>query len=53
VLDSTGQVQTRFGRSGMYDGPPTWYHTLAVDKDENIYVGDILQNKIQLFRKIK
>ena len=51
VLDSTGQVQTRFGRSGMYEGPPTWYHTLAVDKDENIYVGDILQNKIQLFRK--
>jgi peptidylamidoglycolate lyase len=51
VLDSTGQVQTRFGRSGMYEGPPTWYHTLAVDKDENIYVGDILQNKIRLFRK--
>jgi peptidylamidoglycolate lyase len=52
ILDSTGQVQTRFGRSGSYAGSTTWYHTLAVDNDENIYVGDILQNKIQLFRKI-
>ena len=52
VFDSTGQVLTRFGRSGAYDGPTTWYHTLAVDKEENIYVGDILQNKIQKFRKV-
>jgi len=51
ILDTTGQVLTRFGRSGLYDGPATWYHTLAVDKNENIYVGDILQNKIQQFRK--
>jgi len=51
VLDTTGRVQTRFGRSGSYAGPTTWYHALAVDNDDNVYVGDILQNKIQLFRK--
>jgi peptidylamidoglycolate lyase len=52
VLDTTGQILTRFGRSGSYEGATTWYHTLAVDKNENLYVGDILQNKIQKFKKI-
>lgn len=52
VFDTAGKVQTRFGRSGFYQGNICWYHDLAVDKDENIYVGDILGNTIQKFRKV-
>lgn len=52
ILDTSGGVQTRFGRSGSYDGPAAWYHALAVDKDENIYVGDILGNTLQKFIKV-
>lgn len=52
IFDTTGQVQTRFGRSGHYDGATSWYHDLVVDKDENIYVGDILNNTIQKFKKV-
>ena len=52
IFDTTGKVQTRFGRSGFYNGKTSWYHDLAVDKDENIYVGDILGNTIQKFRKV-
>jgi peptidylamidoglycolate lyase len=52
IFDTSGRVQTRFGRSGSYEGPITWYHDLTVDKDGNIYVGDILGNKIQKFKKV-
>lgn len=53
VLDATGNVQTRIGRSGFYKGAVSWYHDLAIDKDGNIYAGDILGNTIQKFNKIK
>lgn len=53
VFDTTGKVQTRFGRSGSYEGNTSWYHDLTVDIDENIYVGDILGNTIQKFRKFR
>ncbi len=52
IFDTTGKVQTRFGRSGAYQGATSWYHDLTIDKDENIYVGDILGNTIQKFRKV-
>ena len=52
IFDSTGEVQTRFGRSGFYKGKTSWYHDLTIDKDENVYVGDILGNTIQKFRKV-
>jgi peptidylamidoglycolate lyase len=52
VFDTAGNVQTRFGRSGSYQGNIAWYHDLTVDKDENIYVCDILRNTIQKFRKV-
>lgn len=52
VFDTSGKVQTRFGRSGFYDGEISWYHDLTVDKDENIYVGDILENTVQKFKKV-
>lgn len=52
IFDTTGRVQTRFGRSGFYEGKTSWYHDLTVDKDENIYIGDILRNTIQKFKKV-
>lgn len=52
IFDTAGQVQSRFGRSGSYNGSVSWYHDLVVDKDENIYIGDILNNTIQKFKKV-
>jgi peptidylamidoglycolate lyase len=52
IFDTTGKVQTRFGRSGSYDGNNSWYHDLIIDKEENIYVCDILGNTVQKFRKV-
>ena len=52
IFDTTGKVQTRFGRSGSYEGNVSWYHDLTIDKDENIYVSDILGNTVQKFRKV-
>lgn len=52
VLDTAGVVQTRFGRSGFYSGQVCWYHEVAVDNQQNIYVGDMLSNQVQKFRKV-
>lgn len=52
AFDSLGKVQTRFGRSSSSQTNTTWYHDLVVDKDENIYVGDISGNTIQKFKKV-
>jgi peptidylamidoglycolate lyase len=53
IFDTAGNTITNFGRSGAYDGPRCWYHDIAVDSEQNIYVGDILGNRIQKFRKLK
>ncbi len=50
LIDSAASVLARFGRSGFYDGPVCWYHDIAVDSEENIYVGDILGNQVQKFK---
>lgn len=52
VFDTTGKVQTRFGRSGSYSGKKAWLHDLAIDNDENIYAADILTNQVRKFRKV-
>lgn len=52
VFNPEGVVQQRFGRSGSYPASSAWYHDVAVDRDENIYVGDILRNRVQKFRKV-
>lgn len=51
-LDSTLHLVTRFGRTASYDGPTCRYHDIAIDNEESIYVGDILGNRIQKFRKV-
>ena len=45
--------KSKFGRSGNYKGPKARYHDIQVDNKGNIYVGDILNNKIQKFKPIK
>ena len=51
-IDSTGSVDTRFGRSGSYDGPACWFHDIVVDDEQNIYVGDIKNNQVLKFKKL-
>lgn len=51
VFDTAGKAQSRFGRSGGYNGHTCWYHDAAVDDKGNIYIGDILGNNIHKFRK--
>ena len=51
IMDTMGGVHTRFGRSSSGDGLVCWYHDIAVDNQQNIYVGDILGNKVQKFKK--
>lgn len=47
-LDANPELQ--FGRSGLYDGPVARYHDIQIDREGNIYVGDILGNRIQKFK---
>ena len=42
--------KVQFGRTGSYNGPISQYHDIAIDNEENIYVVDIIGNKIQKFR---
>ena len=51
LFDSTSASFSRFGRSGNYTGPVCWYHDVAVDKEGNIYVVDLLGGQIQKFEK--
>jgi peptidylamidoglycolate lyase len=51
IFDSAGISFKRFGRSGAYNGPVCWYHDLTLDNDGNIYVADILGNRVQKFEK--
>lgn len=52
LFDTAGNITARFGRSGGYTGV-AWYHDVCMDSAENIYVGDILNNTVQKFRKIR
>jgi len=45
-------VITLFGRAGAYKGPVSRYHDIVVDKDGNLYICDILENKIQKFKNV-
>ncbi len=47
-----GNLIVQFGRSGSYKGPVCRYHDICMDRDGNIYVGDILGNRVQKFRLI-
>ena len=51
-FDPAGNLIGQFGRSGSYKGPLCRYHDICMDKEGNIYVGDILGNRVQKFRLI-
>jgi peptidylamidoglycolate lyase len=51
LFDATGKSLHHWGRSGGYQGPVTRLHDIAVDKEGNIFVCDILKNRIQQFSK--
>ncbi len=52
LFDPNGKLIAQFGRSGSYNGPVCRYHDLSVDNEGNIYVGDILGNQIQKFKRV-
>ncbi|HTH29880.1 MAG TPA: peptidyl-alpha-hydroxyglycine alpha-amidating lyase family protein [Lacibacter sp.] len=49
--DSSGNVSFQFGSSGENKRIKSWFHDLAVDKQANIYVGDIRAAKLLKFKK--
>ena len=51
-FDATLALLSRFGRSGLYEGPLCRYHDITIDREGSIYVGDILGNRIQKFRLV-
>ncbi|MBI2731679.1 MAG: hypothetical protein HYX40_13190 [Sphingobacteriales bacterium] len=46
------QLVNRFGRTGELNHSSDWYHDLAVDKDGNIYVGDITNKQLHKYKRI-
>ncbi len=48
--DSTGNIVFQFGSTGENKRTVSWYHDIAVDKQGNIYVGDIHGIKLLKFR---
>jgi DNA-binding beta-propeller fold protein YncE len=50
-FDARLKLNKRVGRSGSYEGDVCRYHDVAVDKNGNVYVGDILKNSIQKFSR--
>jgi peptidylamidoglycolate lyase len=53
VFDSVGVARSRFGRSGSDDLPVGWYHDVAVDRKGDIYIGDIFNDNIMKFSRVK
>lgn len=52
LFDSAGNVMNKFGKEMFKkNGIKCWYHDVGVDNQGNIYVEDILGNKIQKFEK--
>jgi peptidylamidoglycolate lyase len=52
LFNSLKTQATQFGRSGSYNGPVCEYHGIAIDDEGSIYIGDILGNSVQKFKKI-
>jgi len=51
VFDTAGASFSVFGRTGHYSGPVCWYHDIAIDKEGNIYVADLLNGIVQKFKR--
>lgn len=53
LFNDSLKLTNRFGRTGELNHSSDWYHDLAVDKDGNIYVGDITNKKLVKFKPVK
>lgn len=49
-FDPDFNVVEQQGRIGAYDGPVCRYHDIEMDKAGNIYVVDLLENRVQKFQ---
>lgn len=52
-FDTSQNVKSRFGATGLADRTDSWFHDIAIDSRGNIYVGDILVLKILKFKPKK
>lgn len=50
VCDSTVIESQHFGVTGAKERRSSWFHDIAIDKDGNIYVGDITRLKVFKFK---
>ncbi|MEO5947059.1 MAG: peptidyl-alpha-hydroxyglycine alpha-amidating lyase family protein [Chitinophagaceae bacterium] len=48
--DSTGKVFIKFSGEGTNKRAVAWFHDVSVDKDGNVYVGDILNMRLLKFK---
>ena len=54
VYNSANRLEFHIGKSPLSkEALSCRYHDVAIDDEENIYVGDILNNTIQKFKKVK
>lgn len=51
LYDSAGNIRMQFGSIGVDERVKSWFHDLAVDKQGNIYVGDIRNTKLLKFKR--
>jgi len=47
LLAAKGGIRAHFGRTVGYQGTPGRYHDVAMDREGNIFVGDILGDRLQ------
>lgn len=52
-LDLQGHIVEKWARYGNYDGQLYWPHAVAVGKDGEVYVGEIIGMRVQKFSKRK
>ena len=52
VLDSTGTELERIGRFGNHDGQFIMGHDIALDRDGNVLVADVLGRRLQRFNRV-
>ncbi|MEO5582387.1 MAG: peptidyl-alpha-hydroxyglycine alpha-amidating lyase family protein [Saprospiraceae bacterium] len=48
--DSSDRVLFHFGATGESKRTPSWFHDISVDKQGNVYVGDIMGMKVLKFK---
>ncbi len=47
------EFEAKFGRSKAYEGPVCRYHDIEMDNHQNIFVADLLENRVQKFSPVQ